>query len=130
MAAEKGNQYAKGCTTNGRPPHFKTPQELAEKCSEYFEDCITNKKKATVTGLTLFVGFSSRASWDDYEKRNDFSYTVKRAKLAVQNSYESSGTAFDIFALKNMGWSDKQEIDHTTRGEAINIPPVNWVSGE
>jgi len=25
-----------------------------------------------------------------------------------------------IFSLKQLGWRDKQEIDHTTKGESIN----------
>ena len=33
--------------------------------------------------------------------------------LAVENSYETNGTAFDIFALKNMGWKDKTEVEQT-----------------
>lgn len=80
----------------------------------YFEGCEEDKTKATVTGLTLFLGFCSRASLDDYEKRSEeFSYIIKRAKLAVENSYEMSGLAFDIFALKNMGWKDKTETEHS-----------------
>lgn len=103
----------------GRPPHFETPEELENKCSEYFSECVKSGEKPTITGLTLHVGFSSRASWDDYKKRDKseegklFSYIVKRAKLTVENSYETSGTTFDVFALKQMGWSDKTEVSNT-----------------
>ena len=64
--------------------------------------------------MALYLGFESRQSISDYATRNEeFSYIIKRAKLCVENSYELSGTAFDIFALKNMGWTDKQENEHT-----------------
>ena len=124
MGAEIGNKYAVG-NNGGRPPAFEEPEQLDLKCNEYFLECIKSKEKPTITGLTLFVGFSSRSSWDDYEKKKEFSYIVKRAKLTVEYSYEKSGTAFDIFALKNMGWKDKTEVDHSVK--EFNIKPIEWV---
>ena len=128
MAYSKDNNYAKGKTDNGRPPTFKTPKSLELKCLSFFEYCIDNSVKPTITGLTLYVGFSSRASWDDYKARDGFSYIVKRAKLTVENSYEMSATTFDMFALKNMGWKDKTETDLTTGGDKINLTPISFVS--
>lgn len=113
MAAAKGNKYALGANS-GRPAHYPTTEDLLAACIGYFDYCVENSTKATVTGLALFLGFCSRASFDDYEKRNDeFSYIIKRSKLAVENSYELSGQTIDIFALKNMGWKDKTETEHS-----------------
>lgn len=113
MAAPKGNKFALG-NTGGRPPIFNNPQELIDSCKKYFDDCDKDNEKATVTGLTLALGFSSRSSLDDYEDKGDeFSYIIKRAKLVVENSYELNGQTIDIFALKNMGWKDKTEIEQT-----------------
>ena len=64
-------------------------------------------------GLALFLGFCSRQSIYDYKENQEYSYVLKRATLAVENSYETNGTAFDIFALKNMGWKDKTEVEQT-----------------
>jgi len=114
MASIKSNKFALGLSTNGRPPTFATPEALENKCNDYLIYCIDNEEKPTITGMTLFVGFCSRASWDDYDKREGFSYIVKRAKMTIENSYEMSGGTFDIFALKNMGWKDKSEIDLNT----------------
>lgn len=108
MGAPKGNKFAIG-NNGGRPPIFETPEDMETKCLEYFQQCIKNDEKPTITGLTLFVGFCSRASWDDYKEKKEFSYVIKRAKLTVENSYETSATTFDMFALKNMGWKDKSE---------------------
>jgi hypothetical protein len=109
-----GNKYALG-NNGGRPAHYETPEALQQECIAYFDHCINQKEKATVTGLSLYLGFSSRSSLDDYEKRSDeFSFIIKRSKLAVENSYELSGQTIDIFALKNMGWKDKQEMDVRT----------------
>lgn len=123
MAAKEGNKYALG-NAGGRPPVFESPQELEKAVIRYFERCEEKTIKATITGMTLFLGFSSRSSLDDYEKRSDeFSYIIKRAKLAVENSYELSGGTIDIFALKNMGWKDKSEHGFTD-SEGKDISPV------
>lgn len=123
MAAPKGNKYALGLTTNGRPPLFESAELLSEAISLYFLECKEEETKATITGLALRLGFESRQSLSDYSNRNeDFSYIIKRAKLCVENSYELSGTAFDIFALKNMGWSDKTETEHTFQ----NTPTITF----
>lgn len=117
MAAHKGNKYAKGLTNNGRPPIFESAETLKASIVEYFEHCESEEEKATITGLALFLGFESRQSITDYAERGeDFSYIIKRAKLCVENSYELSGTAFDIFALKNMGWADTQKTEHSFKG--------------
>lgn len=123
MATKIGNKYALG-NDGGRPAHFETPEQLHAKAMEYFEHCESNREKVTVTGLCLFLGFSSRSSLDDYEKRGDeFSYIIKRSRLAVENSYETSGQTIDIFALKNMGWKDKSEMGFTDT-EGNDVAPV------
>lgn len=71
----------------------------------------------TITGLAIFLGFESRQSFYDYEKQEKFSYVIKRARLYIENGYErrmigDKNPTGSIFALKNMGWSDKQEIKH------------------
>ena len=110
MPAPKGNKYALGNT--GKHPLYGSAKELNKKVNDFFEYCHTNKEKATITGLALFLGFCTRKSLDDYEIRGEeFLYTIKRAKLAVEHSYEMSGQTIDIFILKNMGYSDKSGID-------------------
>lgn len=120
MAAPIGNTYALG-NSGGRPAHYDTPEEFAAAVIDFFDYCLNNAEKATITGLCLYLGFSSRSSLDDYAKKSDeFSYIAKRAKLAVENSYEKSGNAIDIFALKNMGWKDRAEVDTNHQG-SVNI---------
>jgi hypothetical protein len=112
MAAPKGNKFAIG-NTGGRPPIYSNAEELCIKINEYFNIC-SEGEKATITGLALYLGFCTRKSLDDNEGRSEeFLYTIKRAKLAVENSYEMSGQTIDIFALKNMDWHDKTETEHT-----------------
>ena len=92
---------------------YLTPEEMLVEIDIY----LMEEEDYTITGLALALGFDSRQSIYDYEKRDEFSYIIKRAKLFVEMSYEddlrtqySSGS---IFALKNMGWTDKSEIEQT-----------------
>lgn len=98
---------------------FKTPQDLEAACNDYFE----KSDHPTICGLALALGFSDRQSIYDYREKPEFTCIIKRAMLKVENSYEErlaeNGCTGSIFALKNMGWRDKQEIDHTTQGEKI-----------
>lgn len=120
MAAPKGNKYALGCTTSGAPPEYPSRKEYEKKIKEYFDYCIENNEKATITGIALYLGFESRQSFYDYEQRKEFSYTTKRARLAVENAYETRGQAIDIFGLKNLGWKDTSQIDHTNAGNPFS----------
>ena len=96
----------------GRPAKYSTPEELEEKLDEYFTE---DNKPYTITGVALHLGFESRQSFYDMEKNQDFSYIIKRARLYVENGYEqllqNTGGSGAIFALKNMGWKDKQETE-------------------
>jgi hypothetical protein len=125
MGAPKRNLFALG-NNGGRPPKYEKAEEVRVKCVQYFESCIELDEKITITGLALFLGFSSRNTLYDYAKKEEFKYIIKNAMLVVENSYESKGTNFDIFALKNMGWTDKQEIDMKADVKQ-NIDPINWI---
>jgi len=101
----------------GRPPLFETSEDLQAKVDQYFDS--EDDQHPTITGLAYFLGFASRQSLYDYEKDGEFSYTVKRARLRIENEYEKAlhkqSCAGAIFALKNFGWADKQEIEQNTR---------------
>jgi hypothetical protein len=119
----------------GRPKKYETEDAMLERVDAYFvhikgevrkdqEGKQTNEWKrypepATITGLALFLGFESRQSIYDYELDGEFSYIIKNARLRVECEYEKRLTTAQsatgaIFALKNMGWKDKSELEHTT----------------
>lgn len=158
MGAKPGNKNALG-NEGGRPPIYTDPKELEQQCEAYFiwiqgeshkETKIIKDKEtgaheevqievwdrfpenATITGLTLFLGFESRSTLYEYEKKFEFSYIIKRAMLMVENEYEKAVRSDkvptgSIFVLKNMGWADKQELDHTSKGEKISFTPISFV---
>ena len=117
----------------GRPAMYDSAEELAAKIDEYFnggcrtKTVLVGKEKEpveipvpTITGLAIFLGFESRQSFYDYEQKPDFTYIIKRARLFIEREYEeqlaSGNVTGAIFALKNFGWRDKSEIDHTNNG--------------
>lgn len=111
----------------GRPPFFDTPEELMLKIDEYFESCkvkvdeigniISHGDTITISGLAIYLGFESRQSFYDYEKHEEYSYIIKKARFKVECSYEkrldSKNPTGAIFALKNMGWKDKHEVEQS-----------------
>jgi hypothetical protein len=106
----------KGGKKVGRPRLIDSPETMDRLVDSYIAMCeaADPPKPITLTGLILALGLSSRESLDTYLEYPEFSDSVKRAKLFIENAYEQrlvSGTnaAAPIFALKNFGWKDKPE---------------------
>jgi hypothetical protein len=96
----------------GRPLKFKSAAELNGKIEEYFAECVRTGEPLTVTGLALALD-TTRDVLMDYEGKDGFSNTIKKAKLRIENAYEkrliARGNGGDIFALKQFGWKDRTE---------------------
>lgn len=111
-----------GKNKGGRPLRFAKPEDLEVVLDEYFAN--TPQEEFTVTGLALATGMSKQLL-NDYEGRDGYGDIVKRAKLRVENAYELSlrknGKAGDIFGLKNFGWKDKRETEHSGNLTIDNI---------
>jgi hypothetical protein len=117
MAAPKYNLYALG-NSGGKPPTFETPEDLEKKVMAYFDFCVSEKSECSISGLHQFLGFNDRDALLYYEKKQEFSGIVKRARQAVEMSYELDLRTFKfggaIFALKNINkdsWKDKTESE-------------------
>ena len=89
----------------GRPPKYKSKEEIEEKIEEYFKECegeilkddegkpifnkfgspvVINQRPPTVTGLALALGFSTRLSLLNYQGKKEFMNTITRAKARVE----------------------------------------------
>lgn len=119
----------------GRPPKFETPEELEIKIEEFFNHCEKIEDIPDVEGLAVFLD-TTRKTLLDYEKKEEFSYTIKRCKDKIfykkkQLAFKGklNPTVFIFDAKNNHEYTDKQEYDHTTGGEKINIPPIIWANG-
>jgi len=104
----------------GRPPLFSTVEEIQCVIDAYFESCkpeyvkdaddkiMQNSKgqpvmklnPPTITGLAIALGFNSRATIYEYEKKNDqFSDTIKKARLLCENYVEKGLLANEIIEV-------------------------------
>jgi len=111
----------------GRPLKFEKPEKLKEAIDNYFNT--TPKDEWTITGLALELDTSRKVLCEYEDDRPEFSNTIKRAKLKVENGYEidlkKSGRTGTIFALKNFDWKDKNETDVTSGGKPLPQPLLN-----
>lgn len=112
----------------GRPRKYDSPEAFDAKVEEYAAYCKREEEPVTWTGLALYLGFAHRTCIDEYAKYDGFSHSVRRAKSLVEWHYEmrlcGNSPTGSIFALKNMGWSDKQDINHTSADGSMTPPPT------
>lgn len=101
-----------------KPLKFKTAQELQDKINAYFEECTLKEIPLSITGLALALD-TNRQTLINYQNKDGYENIVDRAKLMIENAYEirliNNGRSGDIFALKNFGWTDRQEIDNNIK---------------
>lgn len=109
----------------GRPPKFTDVEEMQRKIDAYFASCHDNNGKLirpyTITGLALALD-TNRQTLLDYENKNDqFTDTIKKAKLRIENFaeeqlYTNKNTAGVIFNMvNNYGWVNRQESNVTAK---------------
>ena len=96
----------------GRPPKWTTPEMLQKDIDKYFEEC-----KKTGEPLTIALD-TYRQTLMNYEEKDEFFDTIKKAKQKIENFAEKKlydkdvPTTGVIFNLKNnYGWVDRQEVD-------------------
>lgn len=123
--------------SRGKPPKYKSKEEIQEKIDKYFEDCkgeplrdaegkpmldkwqnpiMINQKPPTITGLALALGFASRQALLNYQGKKEFNDTITRAKSRVEEYAESrlfdrDGSGGAQFSLRNnfKGWNIDNE---------------------
>lgn len=132
----------------GRPLKFPDPKSFADKIDDYFNQITVTKPKLddagnyvynnagqqamiteyieipSVLGMCEYLDIS-RESLGDYEIRDGYSDTIKRAKSRIERYLadqlqRNTQVAGIIFNLKNnFGWIDKQEIEQTGTNPAL-----------
>ena len=140
MKKEKGKR--------GRPPLYKTPEELQAAVDRYFESCkgvpafdkdgmpITNRsglqrytggKPPTLSGLALFLGYKNRQTFTRQKNRNEeFRDIVLTAHLRCEEFWEralmdeSSYDGASFILLTAFGWS-KKKIEDVTQPGIVHI---------
>ena len=121
-------------TGAGRPRIIKSVKQFEKLAGAYFESCEARGEPLLLMGLILAVGLSSRESLDEYGRRPEFSDSVKRAKARIEMEYERKLLANNptgaIFALKNFGWTDRQQVDADVKANVKNMTLIDMIYGE
>lgn len=118
----------KEANKGGRPSLWVNPEVLKKLIDEYFE----HEKEPTLAGLACALDIA-RSTLYEYSKKDGFSDILKKSRQKVEAHYEkrliySGRPTGVIFALKNMGWTDRQGIDHTTKDKPLPIPIMGGLS--
>ena len=123
----------------GRPPKYKSKEEIEGLIEEYFKSCegemlkdgsekpilnkygepvYINKKPPTVTGLALALGFTTRLSLLNYQGKAEFMNTITRANTYIEEYnerrlFDRDGVHGAKFNLINnfKGWSEHPKQD-------------------
>lgn len=110
-----------------RPTDYS--QELLDKALDYAENFESyGDVVPTVAGMACEIGVSRETiyAWSKQDDKREFSDILTRVMEFQERKLVNGGLAggFNPAVTKMMltkhGYSDKQEVDHTTRGEAIN----------
>lgn len=110
---------------------YESVEQLQEAIDDYFKTCDNNKQPYTVCDLALHLGFLSRQSVYDYANgkstgQKKFTYTVKTALFKIEAYAErhlySNHVTGAIFALKNRGWTDKHQVEHSGDVSIVRMP--------
>lgn len=128
---------------SGRPPKYSTPEEMEKAIDDYFAKVHEQAEKdlcgrkvlncPSLSELAIELGFADRFSLYDYEERDQFCHTIKQIRAKMCSFYEKYGAtglippAFVIFMLKNYGYSDKQEIEHTGKDGGAIATTINII---
>lgn len=99
----------------GRPPvnNYDDIDSIQQKIDAY----LSGNEEPGFAGLAYALGYSSRTQvWELAKGQHPISEPIKRALLYIESDYEKAlrggHPTGAIFALKNRGWSDKQEVTH------------------
>ncbi len=105
----------------GRPPLFDNANAMVTLIKAYFVECDKKKTPYTVPGLAYALGFEDRHAISVYAKKPEFSATIKKAKLRIEQQraeqlITSGNAAGKIFDLKNnFDWEDRNTTEHEVK---------------
>ena len=153
MGAPKGNEFWKLRAKHGRDKIFSTPDDLWIAATEYFQSVVDNPiiaqdnkgtknvntisfiRPFTIGGLCIYLDCNV-GYFNDFEKalppgEQDFSVIITRIKQIIYTQ-KFEGASVGIFnhniIARDLGLTEKQNIDHTTGGKPLPITGVRIIS--
>lgn len=104
----------------GRPPLYDDPLVMEAKIDQYFDRIEAEGDIPTIAELVYELGFCERGALLYYEKKPEFSSTVKRARLRIEKDRTkrlvsqgnpTAGLIFDL--VNNHGYKNPQHVKHS-----------------
>ena len=132
-------------------PMYAATEEMQIKIDEYFIKCagkpfivdgeqmydklgypiFTGTKPPTVTGIALYLGFTSRQALLNYQAKETFVDTVTRAKARVEEYaetrlFDKDGANGAKFSLANnfKGWTEKQQVESFNTNLNVGVTDI------
>jgi len=104
--------------TGGRPRVFRSVKDIEKKVEAYKDYLEENQKPATMAGLAYYLGVDRQTLYN-YSKDEMYFGTIKKYRdwilLSLEEHCIIRGHGGSIFLAKNYGYTDRQEVDLTTR---------------
>jgi hypothetical protein len=73
----------------------------------------------------LHLGFDSRSSFYNYQGREEFLHTLKKARTRIEQAHEKrlfeQSCTGSIFYLKNVGWNAEENIVQETTQKNLDL---------
>ena len=138
MAAPKGNQYAKGCKTSGKPLAFDTPDKWRKAIDSYFDWCDNNPidkvdvvksgmdagkllyiptvRPYLIEGLCDYLNISMQTFYN-YEKAKGYEdyfeiTAYARNRVFTQNlTYGYTGAFDSALVARKLGLAERKELN-------------------
>lgn len=117
-----------------------TPEQFDKLVTDYIKMMSAQDKIPTRAHCAMHIGISRQQLVTKYKTDEKFSATYEKLETAFQAGTEQAAMNPEegdrrhagvlVFMLKNAGYTDRQEIDHTTGGQQINQWSVLPVSSE
>ena len=109
----------------GKPPKYKSADELFQRGLDYFEMCIEREQPVTLAGLKLFCG-ASAAVWHVWSKYPFLADAIETLRQVAEDYYESKlttgNTSGVVFALKSkFRWKDESTLNVNDNGLADRL---------
>jgi len=116
----------------GRPTKYK--KEYIEAVDEYlaenidsYEENRFNVNLPTIEGFAVYIGVNKSSLYEWSETHDEFSNSLEKILHEQQKRLINSGlsgqynsTIAKLILSSNHGMSEKNEIDHTSKGKQIN----------
>ncbi len=99
----------------GRPRKY-TAAQARKIIDRYFSEIEKSDRPPTITGLALSLDTSRKVLCQWAEREDELAAVITRAKTRVEHFLEellltARNPVGAIFALKNHGWSDRQQLE-------------------